>query len=515
MRRTWLVTLTTIVLATRPSNAGELAAAIDELIAGPNYKHSRWGILAVETKTGRVLYEHNADQFFIPASTTKLYTCAAALKVLGPDHVFDTKLFARGDIKDGTLRGDLILRASGDPSFGSRTLADGTMAFVNDDHTYADSTSTTSSLTPTDPLRAMKELAAAVRAAGVKAVTGDVLIDDRLFDKSASSGSGPDLVTPVVVNDNVFDIIVTPASKEGDAASVVVRPETSFVRVDTQVRTAAKGTPTVSVSRAGPYEIVVRGNVPVGGKSQVRIAFVKNPTDFARKVLIEALRREGVTVEADLFAEPKNDLPAVAEYERLTAIASYRSPKLSELVKVVLKVSHNMYASMLPVLCATSRGKRTLADGLKIEAEVLKQLGVDTDGVSFAGGAGGSRVDATTPRATVQLLAALVAKPEYAALDAGLPVLGKDGTLAKVVSADSPARGHVRGKTGTLWYDDLLNGRALLTSKALAGTATTAAGTNVVFAAFVNNVPLPKGVKPSREGKALGRLAELLYLHGK
>jgi D-alanyl-D-alanine carboxypeptidase/D-alanyl-D-alanine-endopeptidase (penicillin-binding protein 4) len=247
----------------------------------------------------------------------------------------------------------------------------------------------------------------------------------------------------------------------------------------------------------------------------VRIAFVKDPTDFARKLLIEALGREGVSVAASLFAEPKAELPALAEYEHLSVVASHRSPKMAELIKVVLKVSHNLYASMLPVLCATSKGKRTLADGLRLEAEVLRQLGVDTGGVSFAGGAGGARADATTPRATVQLLEALAATPEYAALGPALPVLGVDGTLANVVSADSPARGFVRGKTGTLWYDDLLNGRALLRSKALAGTATTAAGTKVVFAAFVNDVPLPQGEKPLREGKALGRLAELLYLHGK
>lgn len=514
MRRLCLAVLTAGIAAAGLAGADDLTAKIDELTSGPNYKHGRWGILAVEAKSGRVLYERNADQFFTPASTTKLYTCAAALRILGPDHVFETSLYARGDIKDGTLHGDLILRASGDPTFGGRTLADGTMAFVNDDHTYADSTSTLATLTPTDPLRGVRDLASAVRGAGIKSVTGDVLIDDRLFDKSAGSGSGPDLVTPIVINDNVFDVIVSPAAKAGDAATVIIRPETGFVRVDAQVRTAESGTPSVAVGRGGPYEIVVRGHVTAGGKSQVRTAFVKDPTDFARKVLIEALGREGVSVAASLFADPKGELPRTAEYHRLTVVATHRSPKFSELIKVVLKVSHNLYASTLPVLCAASKGKRTMSEGLKMEAEVLRQLGVDLGSVSFAGGAGGARADATTPRATVRLLEALAGTPEYAALDAGFPVLGVDGTLANAVPADSPARGHVRGKTGTLWYDDLLNGRAMLRSKALAGTATTAAGTQVIFAAFVNDVALPPGVKPLREGKALGRLAELLYVHG-
>ena len=63
-----------------------LAAKIDAVLNGPDYKHSRWGVLVVDSESGRTLYEHNPDQLFAPASVTKLYTCAAALCVLGADH---------------------------------------------------------------------------------------------------------------------------------------------------------------------------------------------------------------------------------------------------------------------------------------------------------------------------------------------------------------------------------------------------------------------------------------------
>src|SRR5205823_201094 len=121
-------------------------------------------------------------------------------------------------------------------------------------------------------------------------------------------------------------------------------------------------------------------------------------------------------------------------------------------------------------------GKRTLADGLHLQAKFLRELGVDLDAVSFAGGAGGANADSTTPRATVTLLRALAKRPEYPALEAGLPVLGVDGTLATAVPAESPARGQVRAKTGTLSWGDVLNERGLLRSTALAGTMTTAPG---------------------------------------
>jgi D-alanyl-D-alanine carboxypeptidase/D-alanyl-D-alanine-endopeptidase (penicillin-binding protein 4) len=204
-------------------------------------------------------------------------------------------------------------------------------------------------------------------------------------------------------------------------------------------------------------------------------------------------------------------LPEKAAYDGMSCVARHTSPPFSEVVKVTLKVSHNLYASTLPLLLAAEKGKRTLAAGLQVQRQVLQDLGVDVGTVSFGGGAGGANADQVTPRTTVQLLQALAKRSEYPHLLAGLPVLGVDGTLAKAVPPDSPARGKAQAKTGTLFWRDLLNDRDLLTSKALAGTMTTARGRSLTFAMFVNNVPLPAGVTTSREGRTLGRLCEMVY----
>ena len=105
-------------------------------------------------------------------------------------------------------------------------------------------------------------------------------------------------------------------------------------------------------------------------------------------------------------------------------------------------------------------------------------------------------------------------RPEWEAYRDGLPVLGVDGTLSEAVPPESPARGKVSAKTGTLIWFDAANQRFLLKSKALAGVMTTKSGSTLYLAAFVNNVPLPKDTGSSREGKALGRLCEILYENG-
>src|SRR5207248_3658938 len=142
-----------------------------------------------------------------------------------------------------------------------------------------------------------------------------------------------------------------------------------------------------------------------------------------------------------------------------------QSPPLSESARLILKVSHNLHASTLPLIVAARKGKRTLDDGLHVQRDFLKHAGIDVETISFGGGAGGSRADYTTPRATVQLLRYMATRPDFAAYEAGLPVLGSDGTLHDAVAADSPARGKVRAKTGTLSWRDRRNGRTLLTSQ--------------------------------------------------
>lgn len=85
-------------------------------------QQAKTGYLLVDLNANRALEEEKAGQTFIPASTTKLLTAAAALNVLGPDYRFTTELIINGPIKDGTLQGDLILWGWGDPLLDTQHL---------------------------------------------------------------------------------------------------------------------------------------------------------------------------------------------------------------------------------------------------------------------------------------------------------------------------------------------------------------------------------------------------------
>ena len=489
----------------------EIAARIDALTAEMDYRHAHWGILAADLQSGDVIYQQNADRLFVPASTTKLYSVAAALGALGADYRFKTVVARRGEVKEGRLEGDLILVASGDLTLGGRTTPDGRIAFQDGDHTYANGNDS-AAITSPDPLAGLDELAAQVAQGGISRIR-DVLVDDRLFEATQSTGSGPGTVTPILVNDNLVDVVVTPAEKAGEPAGVEWRPRSAALAVDARVDTTpAGGGSQVTLAWAGPGRLVVRGTIAAGRKPLLRVREVEDPASWARALLIEALQRKGVRVEASpLGTNDPSRLPARDATAALPAAATLTSPPFRENARLILKVSHNLHASTLPLLLAVKHGKRTLREGLRLQSEFLRSAGVPVETISFGGGAGGDRADMTTPRATVALLRHMARRPDFPVYEEALPILGVDGTLASVVGADSPAKGHVRAKTGTYAVFNSLNDRLLVTSKALAGYATTRTGRRLAFAAFVNNTHVDSATGGSREGRALGRLAETLF----
>lgn len=490
----------------------QLLPEVVQIMTSPEYKQARWGILLVDRGSGEILQSHNSEQLFIPASTTKLFSTAAALDALGADYRFQTPVYRRGKVEDGVLKGDLVLVASGDLTLGGRTTEDGAIAFTNTDHTYESH----ARLTEPDPLAGIDQLARQVAAAGIRELTGEMYVDDRLFDASESSGSGPTRVTPIVVNDNVIDIAVRPTSP-GQPAQVRWRPATGLIQIDADVMTVEAAKPArLRVLDEGQGRIVVRGEVAMPPEGQpaheiIRIVEIEDPASFARGLFLEALTRHGVRTKCSKLTgnPPLTAVPRCFMQEERVALLE--SPPFSENLKLILKVSHNLHASTLPLLVAVKHGKRDLPSGLHLEREFLARTGIPVTSLSFGGGAGGSSADLITPAAVVELLRAMSRRSDFGVYFDALPILGVDGTLFEAVGPDSPARGKVHAKTGTYWIHNTLLDRKLLTSKALAGYVTTRSGRELVFALFVNYVHLERPDDRRKVGQILARICEIWH----
>src|SRR6267378_5974945 len=221
MRHILIASLLVICLLTQTATAQQpepqpklLTERIQRIMDRSEFRHAIFGIEFFSLDTGKPVYTLNADKLFIPGSTTKLLTEGTALELLGGDFRFTTRVYRTGSIAaDGTLDGDLVLVASGDPNLSGRVREDGTLTFENEDHSYDGDPATRA--VPGDPLLVIRKLAQKIADAKIKKIRGRVLIDVSLFPEGQRELGTDVVMSPVVVNDNLVDLTIGPGPSEG------------------------------------------------------------------------------------------------------------------------------------------------------------------------------------------------------------------------------------------------------------------------------------------------------------
>ncbi len=500
--------------ATSTADVAAFAKAFGDIIAPERYRHARFGLAIRRLSDGEALFERDAQSFFVGASTTKIPTTANALAALGPDFRFHTVVRHTGTIDtQGTLHGDLVLVASGDPNLSARVRDDDTLAFCDMDHSLSGWPG--AAAVPGDPLVVLRTLATAVAASGVRRIAGSVRIDVTLFPEGVREGGTSVVVSPIVVNDNLIDVTARAGDTPGDPVHLSASPTTSFVSFVCEAVTTAPGSPRALTLSSEEHEasgarvVRVRGGLPAG-TTQLYAHPVESPSAFARTLLVELLEDLGITVDGDpsgpatYLAGPAAFAPAI--------LAEHVSPPFSEAAKIVLKVSQNLHAELCPRVVGAIgegvRGEGAEAAGYARLAEFLAENDVDADGIVQGDGCGATGY--FTPDFMCRLLRAIAAHPIDRTFRTCLPILGRDGTLHDIVP-HAAAAGHVNAKTGTHLFDDKLRPRAMILGKGLAGYIEAASGETLVFAAYANNVPLEPGETPSHAGTILGEIAAAAY----
>lgn len=485
--------------------------AVRAIIERPVFAGARFGVAVHDVDLGRPIYEYNSREIFAGASTTKNLTVIFALALLGPDFRFHTRLVRSGEPDGvGTLQGDLVLIASGDPNLSGRVTPDDRLDFQNIDHSLG---WPKARLVEQNPLQVIEALAEGVRDAGIRRITGTVRLDTHLFLEGYREPGTSTTVSPVAVNDNLIDFIVTAGKHAGEPLSYRILPQSGYVRFIDLATTGESGSePALTFSSErrefdGTWSVAITGSVPAETTCLARFA-VESPSRFARTLLVEALAAKGIVVEGALFGSNVTDVATSADAK---IVFEHVSPPLTEAVKVVMKVSQNLHAEMLiPVIGATIRGARgaaAAAAGYACGAELLARWGIDlTDACQGdACGAYGFFSPDFMCRLLVHVASSDIAEPFIASL----PVMGRDGTLWDI-QPESPAAGHVRAKTGTLDYNDRLHKGVMFAAKGLAGYIDAKSGRQLACTAYLANFHRT-AASDLNPGQVLGELAAAIY----
>jgi len=417
--------------ATAPRGAAEhaLVRGVDALLAHPDLAGA-WVALRVETAGGRIVADRNGATRMMPASNMKLVTTACALDVLGSEFAFTTRVMADGVVVGDRLEGDLCLVGGGDPTLVMQDLRD---------------------------------LAAAVRAAGIREVTGRLLGDDSIYDQDRygenwSVGyleryyAAP--ISGLSLNKNVVDFWFLPGPQEGDPVTFRTEPVPEYLELVNQAVTtrAAPDEPSLYLEReAWTPRVRLTGQIRPGAAEFEEAVTVADATHFTLFMFRRALDAAGVEVAGGLRFAPA---PVGA-----ALVAEHRSAPLREIVRPLNKRSDNHCAEQLfRMLGRQARGAGTRESAAAVVAEWLGQVvGVDSGDVDMADGSGLSRLDLVTARALCAVLRFMQRHPAGNTYLDSLPLAGVDGTLDKRMQ-DGPARGRIHAKTGYIGSVRTLSG---------------------------------------------------------
>jgi len=406
---------------------------VDAVLSNACPKGMRAGAKFYSLDRKEVLYARNSDSLFTPASNMKIFTSAMALKKVGPDYRFHTRLYTNGRIVGTVLKGDLFIKGFGDPSLVTEQM----WILVNE----------------------LKNLP-------ITKVEGNIIADNTYFDRQGrlptwkSYRGSEGYLAPMGAlsfNFNTVTVHVGPGKKVGDPAQVVIDPDLGYFRIQNSAVTSKskRSRRKLIVTRLGRKDhdvIVVKGRLP---KNVARKKFYLNVTDpqlYTASAFSRFLYQAGVKVTGQV----KEDVvPQTA-----TLLVDHESPPLGEILRGLNKFSNNFIAEqILKALGAEFFGEPgTTANGLLLMQDFMQELGFTPEQYRIVDGSGLSKTNLVTPDMVVALLEEAHSDfsifPEFVS---ALGVMGLDGSVIDRMHHKKEAQ-RIRVKTGTLNHVSALSG---------------------------------------------------------
>jgi D-alanyl-D-alanine carboxypeptidase/D-alanyl-D-alanine-endopeptidase (penicillin-binding protein 4) len=446
-----IVASTWTFAATVPSRLSSINQTADKVIAEWS-KNADLGVAVQSLDTGAILYEHNANRYFEPASIQKILTASAALLYLGSDYKFVTSIVAKHkNIQNGTLVSDVYFKFDGDPTLTRKDL---------------------------------DQLVSSLAQAGISRIQGNIYIDDYVFDQK-KYGPGwmwDELDTcyaapahGIVINKNCFGIAIKPAGT-GQIAKVLDSDEYKFTPIISNVITKSSNHSTpcsIDINATENNEYYFSGCLSPNAGTQGFELAVKNIRLYAQDNIQFMLVKYNIAFTGKVvFGKAGNDE---------VILASHESEPLSSLVKTMLKKSDNQIAdSLFKKIAYYYYGtSATWQNGSRAIVAILNSRAhVNLGQVKIVDGSGLSRYNLITPKQMLQVLAAVYQDPKINdVFYNALPISGVDGTLHWRMS-DTVTRGKVHAKTGTM--TGISN---------LAGYVQTVSNKHLAFVIMFNTFP--------------------------
>jgi D-alanyl-D-alanine carboxypeptidase/D-alanyl-D-alanine-endopeptidase (penicillin-binding protein 4) len=408
---------------------------VSRWLATPAMRDARVGLIALPLGGGPALLEHQSALPLNPASTIKLLTSHAALSMLGPDFRWQTGAYLNGELRDGVLHGDLVLRGGGDPKLVIEDL---------------------------------QRFIAAMRAAGLQELRGDLIIDDSVFEVGEASVEAfdgdptqPYNVRPfgLLMNFKATRVVVHPG--DGRVAQISLDPALDGVAIENRLKLrdghCRRGQDVLSVSEpaTGP------GGKGAGQPSEVPRLIVSGSYSpacgeigafvsvLSHRAFIDALFRASWREAGGRWHGRTRVVRGAARDEPWLRWESPRT--LADVVRDINKFSNNVMSRQLLLQLGHEAGARPADVNAARNAlrDWLERQNLKLSGLVVDNGSGLSRSARISASDMAQVLAHAAHSRHSELLRDTLPVLGIDGTM-RYRMAGEPLAGRGWIKTGSL-----------------------------------------------------------------
>lgn len=399
-----------------------------ESIVGPGkHRHLDVGIVVTAVETGEVLYQQNADQALIPASVNKILTAYSVLKKLKPTGTFKTQIYSVGPLKDGKLSGDLYIKGGGDPSLVSERL----WMLVNE-----------------------------MIRAGIKTVSGNMVVDSTYFDEEKNPESRPKYlkdqaynapIGALSFNFNTTTIFVRPGDAPGEPPSVYIDPENAYVDLVNQATTGKANSKTTLVANRTDYvkgdigdTVLLRGSIPLDSKELHFYRNIVNPALYSGNMFKAFMEQRGLKFQGNVL---EGKVPPQAKL-----VLEFDSLPLWQIIWGMNKFSNNFVADqVMKKMGADVWGPPgTLQKGITALQDALEDIGIKKETYTILDGSGLTRGTRISARNINKVLN--TAYKDFSISSefiASLGIAGEDGTLKRRFP-NSSVHSLLRAKTGTL-----------------------------------------------------------------
>jgi D-alanyl-D-alanine carboxypeptidase/D-alanyl-D-alanine-endopeptidase (penicillin-binding protein 4) len=410
-------------------------AAINRFAGNPSLKHAGIGIKVVEVTSGKTLSSYNAGLALCPASTLKVLTTATALEMFGPEYRFSTQIAYTGRLlRGGTLEGDLLIVGSGDPTLGSSCFDENGDLFLT-------------------------QWSNAIKKAGIKAISGDVVAVDDLYGYEGVSnrwmwGDLGNYYAAPTYGISIFDNTCTLYFRTGAPLStpeiLYIEPEIPGLVFENHLK-AASGSSDSAYIYGIPLsnERRLYGTIPAYKTSFSIKGNIPDPGMLLAQVLFHRLKTDGISVAG-------NPVTSGTKHpgQPLTIIHTHTGNTLQEIIRVTNFRSNNHFAEHLfhktgwsettpcPVHVPTQA-----ADKIKV---FWQQKKIDTGGLFQYDGSGLSNANAITASMLTDVLVYMQTQSKYAdVFYHSLPLAGKEGTVQSFLQGTG-MDGNARMKSGSI-----------------------------------------------------------------